>query len=79
MKRIERPKLTNEQRRRHLHEISELASKIRYTVGYLSGCDTDEFPNWSAMDLVDIRYFTKLSLEIEDHANGLFYHYNLDD
>ena len=76
---MNRPTLTKEQRKRYLNEISELAMKKYHKVSYLSGCDKDEQVGCGVIDLVDIRYFTKLSLEIDDHATGLISHYNLND
>ena len=76
---MNRPTLTREQRKRYFNEISELARKISYKVGYLSACDKDEQVGCGVIDLVDVRYFTKMSLEIDEQAAASIEHYNLND
>ena len=76
---MNRPTLTKEERRRYLNKISELARKIAHKVEYLSICDKDEQVGCGVIDSVDIRYFNKLSHEIDEHATSLISDYNLND
>ena len=74
---MKRPQLDKQKRKDLFIEIAELAREIQNKVNYLAISDKAEQVGCGCLEISDRKYFSKLALEIDEHAIGSIYHYDL--